>query len=100
MTLLALLACRSELTPPEQDIVPGDSGVEDTDDPLEGCDQPEVCNGVDDDCDGLVDDADDSLVPLWFEDADADTFGGEPLQPLARPVFMSLWVPLRPWFPA
>ena len=85
MTLLALLACRSELTPPEQDIVPADSGVEDTDDPLEGCDQPEVCNGVDDDCDGLVDDADDSLVVLWFSDADGDTFGGEPLLACDRP---------------
>lgn len=37
----------------------------------------EICNGVDDDCDGLADDADPDVVgmPIWFADADGDTYG-------------------------
>jgi hypothetical protein len=42
-------------------------------------DATEVCNGLDDDCDTLVDDADPgvdlSTGSLYYEDADADTFG-------------------------
>ena len=76
MTLVLLLACRTDLVPPEVGTVVTDSGDTEVDG-VDGCDALEVCNGVDDDCDGLVDDADDSLVAGWYVDADGDTFGEE-----------------------
>ncbi|MEQ1571355.1 MAG: putative metal-binding motif-containing protein, partial [Myxococcota bacterium] len=36
----------------------------------------ESCDGLDDDCDGALDADDPDLVVLWFEDADADGYGG------------------------
>ena len=36
----------------------------------------ELCNGVDDDCDVLVDEATAADAPLWYLDADSDSFGG------------------------
>lgn len=37
----------------------------------------EKCNSLDDDCDGLTDDADNGVVgaPIWYADADGDTYG-------------------------
>ncbi|MSP56685.1 MAG: hypothetical protein EXR69_13955, partial [Myxococcales bacterium] len=34
----------------------------------------EICNGVDDDCDSAIDDAAVD-APIWYEDADADSYG-------------------------
>jgi len=36
----------------------------------------ELCNTRDDDCDGAVDEADAVDAPAWYEDADADGWGG------------------------
>ena len=37
----------------------------------------EICNGIDDNCNGLTDDADSTVTgqPIWFIDADFDTYG-------------------------
>ena len=84
--LLATLGCRNkDYSVADSGLIVEDTGPVDNDgdgfpanedcddeDPGVRPDAIEVCNGIDDDCNDLVDD---TVLGLWYTDADSDTYG-------------------------